>query len=458
MIINRITQLSARLSNLLIGDSRTGKVLKNMAISVILKMISLVLSFIMVPITLSYLSKTGYGLWAALSSILAWFFIFDIGVGNGLRNKYIELKANNKIAEIKYYVSTAYFIFSVLAVLIVIVFLIINHFINWTNLLNAPLDYSHQLKVTALIVFSSLAVAFVARLINTILQADLKTGLSDSLGVIAYSISLLGIIFLTKFSTPSLVNFAILTTGSNLFVTIVTSIILFRSIYKKIAPGIKFIRINLAKDLVVVGVKFFVIQLGSLVLFQTTSIILSNLVGPDSVTDYTITSKYYSIASMAFIMLTQPLWTGYGDAYYKKDFNWINQTFLRLQKMWIILTGGLIVMVLLQKTVYHFWLHDRLTVDYTMSLLFIVFYSLQMWANIYEPFINATSKLKLQLIIILVIIPLFIPFTVYFVKYLKLGPKGILISMIMISGIPAGILSTIQSRKILTNESGIWNK
>lgn len=441
-----------------IKNSRTGIVVKNMMFSVTLKMVSISLSFLMVPITLSYLTKTNYGLWIALSSVLAWFFIFDVGVGNGLKNKYIELKAQNKISEIKCYVSTAYFIFTLISLIIVGVFLIFVRFVNWTQLLKAPVSSYFELRTTATIVFLSLCLTFVLRLINTILQADLKTGLSDSIGVISYSFSFIGVYILSKYANPSLISFAIVTSGANICITLISSIILFKTIYQNISPNFKYIRLDLIKNLVVVGINFFIIQIGSLVLFQTTSLILSNLVGPDAVADYSITSKYYSIASMAFIMLTQPLWTGYGDAYYKNDFHWIRLTFKRLKKLWIILLFLMLVMILSQKVIFHYWLHDRIRINYTMSFLFIIFYSLQMWANIYEPFINSTSKLKLQLYLVIAIIPFFIPFSIYLVKSVGLGPIGILISIILLNGIPSVIFSTIQSNKILLNKPGIWNK
>jgi len=412
----------------------------------------------MVPITLSYLSKAGYGLWSALSSVLAWFFIFDIGIGNGLRNKFTELKAAGKTDEIKYYVSTAYFIFALMALLIIIIFMVMNIFIDWGALLNAPDTMKDELQTTAIIVFVSLSLIFVVRLINTILQADLKSGLSDSFSVIYSIITLIGIIILKRTTAPSLVNFAFLYTGSTLLVTITASVILFKTKYKSYAPKIKYVKLKLARSLASVGVKFFILQIGSLILFQTTGLILSNLIGPESVADYNITMKYYSIAYMAFAILSQPLWTGFGDAYYKNDFGWIRLTFKRLLKLSAILITGLIIMLICQEFIFRIWLKGRIDVSYPLSILFIIYYALQMLAGIYEPFINSTNKLRLQMRITYILIPLFIPVTIYLVKYLGLGPSGILIALILLNGLPATILSMIQSKKILEGASGIWNK
>ena len=67
-----------RLKTLLFNsNSRNALIVRNISLSSTIKVISIGISFIIVPITLSYLSKAEYGLWAALSSVLSWFFIFD---------------------------------------------------------------------------------------------------------------------------------------------------------------------------------------------------------------------------------------------------------------------------------------------------------------------------------------------------------------------------------------------
>lgn len=203
--------------------SRSGKIKKNLLISVICKFFSILISFVMVPITLDYLDATRYGLWAALSTVIAWFFIFDIGIGNGLRNKFTESKAKGDFSQIRYYVSSAYFYFTGLVFIAIVIFLVANYFIDWSALLNAPKDMKQEISIIATIVFTGMSIGFVLKIINFILMADLKTATNDVLGLIAQLLTLLGIILLTKFTVPSLLNFAVMYIGVNLIVTIVST-------------------------------------------------------------------------------------------------------------------------------------------------------------------------------------------------------------------------------------------
>lgn len=78
------------------GDERSVLVKKNIAGSVLIKGWSCVVQFLLVPVTLKCLNQYEYGIWLTISSILLWVDQFDIGLGNGLRNKLAEAIARNE--------------------------------------------------------------------------------------------------------------------------------------------------------------------------------------------------------------------------------------------------------------------------------------------------------------------------------------------------------------------------
>ena len=68
--------------------------------------------------------------------LLVWVNYFDIGLGNGLRNKLAEALALNNLKLAKAYVATALFVLGFIVLGIIILFMIINHFIQWDKVLN----------------------------------------------------------------------------------------------------------------------------------------------------------------------------------------------------------------------------------------------------------------------------------------------------------------------------------
>ena len=51
----------------------------------------------LVPLTIHYINPTRYGIWLTVSSIIGWVSFFDIGFGNGLRNKFAEALAKHTL-------------------------------------------------------------------------------------------------------------------------------------------------------------------------------------------------------------------------------------------------------------------------------------------------------------------------------------------------------------------------
>jgi len=438
--------------------TRNGKIFANLSLSVLFKGIIVIISLITVPLTLNYLDKTRYGLWIALYSLLNWIFIFDIGIGNGLRNKVTELKAQDKASEIKNYVSTSYVIFGFLAIILAVLFIIINRFIDWSRVLNAPDAMKYELSSTIYIIFVVMCFSFVLKLIDSVLAGDLKNSISGLISVIAHILSLIGIILLAKFTTPSILKYALMYTGTNLIVTLFASIFLYSGMYKEYSPSIKNVDLSLSKDLVSVGVKFFFISLSMNLMFTANGLIISNLLGPEYVTDYSINMKYFTVSSMLFTLLVQPLWSGYGDAYHRNDYEWIKKTFCLLHKLLLIMVCILILMIIAQKWVLHIWIRDKIKVDYSLSILFGLYCLVNMLNSIYNPFVNATSKIKLQMILYIILSILYLIMAVIFVKYLNLGIKGIVLALILLHDLPLAIIMKIQSKKILSGAPGIWQQ
>jgi len=438
--------------------TRNGKIFANLSLSVLFKSIIVIISLITVPLTLNYLDKTRYGLWIALYSFLNWIFIFDIGIGNGLRNKVTELKAQDKAGEIKNYVSTSYVIFGFLAIILAVLFIIINRFIDWSRVLNAPDTMKYELSSAIYIIFGVLCFSFVLKLIDSVLAGDLKNSISGLISVIAHILSLIGIILLSKFTTPSILKYALMYTGTSLIVTLLASIFLYSGMYKEYSPSIKNVDLSLSKDLVSVGIKFFFISLSMNLMFTANGLIISNLLGPEYVTDYSINLKYFTVSSMLFTLLVQPLWSGYGDAYHRNDYEWIKKTFSLLHKLLLIMVCILILMIIAQKWIFYIWIGDKIQVDYSLSILFSLYCLVYMLNSIYNPFVNATSKIKLQMILYTILSILYLIMAVIFVKYLNLGIKGIVLALILLHDLPLAIIMKIQSKKILSGAPGIWQQ
>lgn len=427
----------------------TAKVAANLISSVAIKGINILISFITVPLTLNYLDNTRYGVWMALSSFVSWFFIFDIGIGHGLRNKLIELKARSDIRGMREYVSTSYMLFIILAIIVFLTFFGVSQFVSWDRVLNTPKRIAGELERVVVIVFFTMCITFVLKLLNSVLHSLFKNALCDAIGLISHMLIFVGIFLLTRFSVPSLERFALMYVGINTTVWTVASILLYLTILKDYRPSLGFVRLHHRRALLNTGFMFFLVQIFELLLFQTTSFILINLTNPETVTIYSINQKYFMLGSVLFTMMSQPLWTGFGIAYNENKIVWIETTIKRLKYLWFFMVALMLLLVLIQPFVFKVWLSNRVKVDLALSILFVAYLVTNMWNGIFNPFVNSTSKLKPQLILLSVTLPIF-ALLIYLLIYINhLGAYGMLISIIVAQAIPMSILLTVQSKKLL---------
>ena len=90
------------------SSGRSKEAVKGVALSVLAKLVYVISSFLIVHLTIDYVNPTQYGIWLTLSSIVGWVVLFDLGLGNGFRNRFAEAKADGNAELAKSYLSTTY--------------------------------------------------------------------------------------------------------------------------------------------------------------------------------------------------------------------------------------------------------------------------------------------------------------------------------------------------------------
>jgi O-antigen/teichoic acid export membrane protein len=187
------------------GHERSVKAKKNILASFIIKGLSIAISLVLVPLTINYVNPSRYGIWLTLSSIISWFSFFDIGFGNGLRNKFAEALANGQDELARIYVSTTYAILSIIIVIVLIIFLFINPYLNWSKLLNTTPEMAGELSILALIVFVFFCLRFIFQLLTTVLVANQEPAKASFFDFLGSLLSLIIIFILTKTTSGNLI-------------------------------------------------------------------------------------------------------------------------------------------------------------------------------------------------------------------------------------------------------------
>ena len=304
----------------------------------ILKSVSIVIGLLLVPMTIHYVNPTQYGIWVTLSSVISWIAFFDVGLGNGLRNKLAEALAVGNEQLARKYISTTYAVLAMIMSGVYLLFLLVNPFVNWMHILNAPPGLATELYKLVFIVFTFFSLQFILRLIINILYADQRPAWNSLVNMVGNLMALIIIYILTLTTHGSLLYLGATMSGAPVLVLICITIFLFTGRYRQFMPSLKFVDLAYFRDLIGLGSRFFVMQILGLIIMSTDNIIITQIFGPAEVTPYNVAFKYFSIITLVFItILLAPYWSAYTDAYTKGDFNWIRKETRKLLKIWFLL-------------------------------------------------------------------------------------------------------------------------
>lgn len=436
------------------GDKRTVIAKKNVLASVLIKAADTLVYLLLVPLTLGYLNAYEYGIWLTLSSILAWINSFDIGLGNGLRNKLGEAMAVNDKDRARGYVSTTFFMLLVLSIGIFVIFSLIIDILDWYSILNVDPETVGNLKEVVLVSFFFFCLSFLFKFVGNVYQGLQLPAVNNLIGLGGHLFSFI-VIFILRLTVPgSLFWVAVVYSAAFPAVYFLCYPITFYRLYPYLAPSFRFFRREYLKDLFSLGILFFVIQVMSLVLFSMSNVIISNWFGPDQVTPYNIAFKYFSFISIFFGFLLAPIWAASTDAYAKGDMAWIQYGLKKIRKVLLLVAGVIALMIICSGLVYKIWVGDTVDIPIEMSVLMGIYVLLIQYSLAYSSILNGMGKLRLQTINIIVVAILFYPVCYFFASYF--GVNGIIIGMIVVN-LSGAILNTLQLNKILKKKAvGIW--
>jgi len=441
------------------GQERSVKAKKNIAISLAIKGLSIGISFIMVPITIDYINPSGYGIWLTLSSIVGWFSFFDVGLTQGLRNKFAEAKANGDDATAQVYVSTTYAILGLIFGALWILYMFLSQFLNWSSILKVSHDMNHEVTILAMIVFTYFCLQFVLRIITTIIVADQQPAKASMIDLAGQIFTLMFILVLVKTTTGSLINLGLALCLSPILVLVAANIFLFRGRFKRYRPSVAKIDFSNYRDLFNLGMTFFIIQVAGIVQYQSANVIIARNFGPLEVTSYNIVYKYFNMINMIFTIFLTPFWSASTEAYAKQDFEWIKNGIKKYNILNILVFGISLLMLIFSDAFYDFWLGEgTISIDYRLSLWGFIFFNVTMFAGKYISFLNGISALRIQFWSCLISPIIYIVMVMLFINYLQMGVYSIFVAAI-VANYNAFILAPLQYYMIIIkNKKGIWIK
>lgn len=418
-----------KIKKTLLEDSRTRNIFGHLALGGLYKVVSVLLGFVVVPITLTYLKSERYGIWSAVLNVLSWITIFDVGIGAGLRNRLSEALAKNDYESAKKFVSTSYAVIALISFVgaIAVVFVIPN--VNWQLFFNSPGLPVAELTSMMLIACLLILINWTVSLCNQVFYAYQKSSWTGLSQVVSQTITLVGLLILGRMGIRSLTAWSGLYGLALLSSNIILSIVFFHKHHES-CPSIAYIDFSKIKYVLSLGGKFFAIQISSLILSYSNSIIIMRLCGPESVTPFILVNKLFSIPVTLFSILMAPYWSGFTDSWTKKDMRWIIKTIKYLLVFFLCASGVSIFLAIFTNPILRIWVGSGIHVSQILIIMNLLYACVYCFNMIFSSFLNGIGKINLSFVISILSSILYIPLAYFFVK--AIGPSGTLLASVII--------------------------
>lgn len=431
-------------------------ILKNVSLGFVFKILNMGIVYLTIPFLLKYLGSSNYGVWVTIFSIVNILFFVDAGIANGLKTKLTEAISNKNLSLAKEYISTASIIIFFISISFFLLACITIYSVNLNSLLNVgDLISNKDLQTVFFVILIFIVSNFVLSLYKVFFYAIQKASVVEFSLFLYRFVVFCFIYYALNNLESSILNIAYIYGLSNFIVSIIFGFVFFNK-RKEILPSIKSFKKERINDLMSLSIRFFVIQMCMIVIFITDNIIISNLLGPDAVTNYDIVFKLFQVVIMLSTILLDPFWSLFTDAYQKKDFVWIKVTIKRMNRLFIGICFGTVVLILLTKLIVSIWIGKEFVVDESLPYFMGLFVLIRIFPLVYMYFLNAIGEIKLQMYLFIFGAIINIPVSVLFVKYLDLGVSGVILGT-SVSIIAMVFLLPFQAHQILKKNEKLKN-
>lgn len=398
--------------------------------SAVFKLGAVLANFLAMPIMIDYLGVELFGVWATMLTLLTWVMLFDLGIGNGLRNKITESLAKNRPDTASEYISTAYGLVGLISLVLFLVFLVANVWLPWQRVFNTTLVPEKILSEAAVTLGFFIFLNFWISLVNQIFQGLQKTSLMVLGQFLSNILALVFVFFLSVYTKNSLI-FLVWAYGLSLVLSNGMLSIYFLSVHSEVRPKIALFDISKVSALFSLGMRFFIIQLAVLVIFMSDKILITQLLGPQYVTSYEVIFKLFSVFTVLHAMVLAPLWPAYSDAHAKGDMSWIRNQLKKQIKLGMLIFVLAILLALIGPLIVELWIGKNGTAPHSLYMLFALFVVVSVWNNIFAYFVNAINELSVQLWTAVLAGLLNIPLSILLVKYVGMGVGGVVVATLL---------------------------
>lgn len=399
------------------------------------KGLSMLVGLAAVPAYMRYFKSSAVlGTWYTIQTLLQWVLMFDLGVGNGLRNKLVGALVSNDEDEVSGYVSSSYRLMAFVCFGLSVVVILLALLVPWNMALNIGDDLvsARALSFCIAIVGLGVVLQLFLQLVNGILYALQLSSVVNAMSLVSNALILAFILLapssgdeanLVMLGFVNVVCMALPPAIATVFV-FGRNVLGYRIAWRSFEWGY-------AKSTLSMGLVILFLQVAWMVVASSHSLLISLFRSPSEVVEYQVYYKvYYTLGSLAAIALV-PIWSAVTLAQAEKRYDWIVRTYGKCLLLAFIV--GIVCLVTAPFVQFGFdlWLGDR-SVQVNVFYVFVmsVFAVMFVLQNVNASIGNGLSFFRVQVVLMGLAAVLMVPLSATFCSMLH-SWIGVILAMVV---------------------------
>lgn len=386
--------------------------------------------FAATPLMLDRLGSKEFGAWLVLLSVFQWITLFDLGVSAGARNEIARAAAIEDHDAVRKAMTTGWLYVAIISFFVLLFALAIIAGTPLSSWLTMKVFDGVQVHTTLMLVLGGACLTFALNYVQSAFAALEKPSAFSIFAFGSNAIFLTLLILVPTSWTMQIPGIALIYIVSMISCNI-GLYLRFKQQFSMYLPNIKFVDHKLSKSILGFGVRIFVIQLAALVIFMTSRLMTSLLLGPEHVVIYDAGFKIFSIVTMVHTLMMTSLWSSFTQAYARGELDWVRRSIKQLVLLMIPITMFCMLLAVASPWFVTLWLGPQQAGAPMIYAFFAAATILSCWSNIFAYFLNGIGNTRIQFWSAIAAGIINVPATYFFVAVMGWGISGIIMGSII---------------------------
>ena len=360
------------------------------------RLVAVLVSLVSIPLTVGYLGQERYGVWITLGTLTAWLTVADLGLGNALTTRVAEAYGARRPETARAVIATTFWVLVVVAACLAVVAALAWVSVDWGAFFKVTtLSARAEVGGAVALALAFFVLGFPSAVVPRILLAYQRGAIANgwqALGSIASLVALV-LVIQTRGGLPWLVAAL---AGAPVAVSLASAIWLFRS-QPELSPAPRYYDRATLRSVGSTGLRFFIIQIAALVLFQSDNLVIAGALGAKEVSGYSIAYRLFGYLVIMQGLVLTPLWPAFTEAAAAKDMDWVRRVFQRALSASLGLgVPAVIALMIGSRWLIQKWTGQSFDLPTSVIVLVALWTLMSIFGNVYATLMNALDHTTFQ--------------------------------------------------------------